>query len=961
MKNIIAISILAVFTTNVMAGTPPTTGELGRVSISYWTNIPYSSVDDLTSLATYPNQPNSREYSAVMEIPQNLNTNSGDLLQGFFYVPTTGTYTFAIASSASSQLWFSTDSNPSHATEIASVSGSTGYQKWYTSSTQTYTTSLTANEICYIKAIHKTGTGSSNMSVGLQPPGTGTITLMKTTNVAPYDPYAAYSSYAIDAGIQTQQVVQGTGTVTGTITEGVHPRLLISPASINRIVSAIATDPNQSFSWGRISNVVSGSGTDLMPMGDTTLAGPLISTNSPPVALCPQPPAPQSGQNSGPLLTYARNLQNRVYVLSLFYQVESVKNSSDPNLPKAVNQVWLELHAAQSWGTFITKSSGTLTGVWDANNQLDLADMANAYAIGYDWCYNAFTGTGGYPTQQDRNSILNSISQQALAEDDGGDGNPTGKGNQLLAWPFSGTTIEGNWGLICNGGAILAALAVDKDEVNGGYPNGNLGANVPQADAVLNTIFTGTATTTGTITGTPFPYIRSMTEFALPTGSFAAGGWDEGPAYWGESVKYLSLIFAGLETTAGTDYNLDLMPGISSTDSFIANDTGPLGLTFNFSDSNQSNYNLPAIQYLGLKYNQAQYSFPENIATDSAGHYPTDMLWYDPRVESWSASQWSQTAFSAAYNMGMISLRSAWGTGTTTYTNANAVYVGIKAGYNANVPTPTVEHISDQIGSFVFDALGVRWASQLGSDEYNGYPTGYFDLVASDSFPTRWSYYRTRAEGNNTLVIKPTNAGGQYSYGTATVTDLVSTGTTQMAIIDMTAAYDMADNLTAKTPTGTATPVTSAKRGFQILPGSTGYSDIMEMQDEVMTSSAQPLWWFMHTLVPSGDIAITQANTQTGAPSTALLTDPTTGNKLLVTLQRPVGASFQPAPMADTQFSGEPIPSGQNPNTNLVKLGINVTTASTGTTTVNVVMAPYTATQGSNPTPLPTPTALSSW
>jgi hypothetical protein len=50
-----------------------------------------------------------------------------------------------------------------------------------------------------------------------------------------------------------------------------------------------------------------------------------------------------------------------------------------------------------------------------------------------------------------------------------------------------------------------------------------------------------------------------------------------------------------------------------------------------------------------------------------------------------------------------------------------------------------------------------------------------------------------------------------------------------------------------------------------------------------------------------------------------------------VTLQRPVGASFKSTPMPDTQFAGEPVPSGQNPNTNLVKLGINLTTASTGT------------------------------
>jgi len=333
------------------------------------------------------------------------------------------------------------------------------------------------------------------------------------------------------------------------------------------------------------------------------------------------------------------------------------------------------------------------------------------------------------------------------------------------------------------------------------------------------------------------------------------------------------------------------------------------------------------------------------------------MLWYDPRIQAPDLTAPLSTYYT---NMGLISLRSAWG-------NTNALFAGITAGYNANAPAlppstgPAIEHEMDQIGSFVFDALGVRWASILGSDSYS--LAGYFDPKPWDT-TNRWQYYRCRAEGNNTLVINPTLGGGQYSYGTATITKFVSNTSLQEAIIDMTPVYAMTDSLTnpGTGAPGTATAVTSANRGFQILPGNTGFSDIMQVQDEVTTSSAQTLWWFMHTLIPASNITITAYNANTGAPSTALLTDTTGANHLLVTLQSPVGASFQASPMPATPFSTSPVEPLQNPNTSpaYVKLGIKLMTTSTGTTTVNVVMAPYTTAQGTNPT-LPAVTPLSSW
>ena len=76
-------------------------------------------------------------------------------------------------------------------------------------------------------------------------------------------------------------------------------------------------------------------------------------------------------------------------------------------------------------------------------------------------------------------------------------------------------------------------------------------------------------------------------------------------------------------------------------------------------------------------------------------------------------------------------MRSAWD-------DPNAVSVDFKAGDNK------ANHSHLDLGSFIVDALGVRWACDLGADDYN--MPGYFG-------GKRWTYYRLRAEGHNTLVI----------------------------------------------------------------------------------------------------------------------------------------------------------------------------------------------------------------
>ena len=66
-------------------------------------------------------------------------------------------------------------------------------------------------------------------------------------------------------------------------------------------------------------------------------------------------------------------------------------------------------------------------------------------------------------------------------------------------------------------------------------------------------------------------------------------------------------------------------------------------------------------------------------------------------------------------------------------------------------------------GTFVLDAMGERWASELGADDYN--ITGYFDNAGGG----RWQYYRCTAQGQNVIAMNPVTETGQTPTGFTTI------------------------------------------------------------------------------------------------------------------------------------------------------------------------------------------------
>jgi hypothetical protein len=138
-------------------------------------------------------------------------------------------------------------------------------------------------------------------------------------------------------------------------------------------------------------------------------------------------------------------------------------------------------------------------------------------------------------------------------------------------------------------------------------------------------------------------------------------------------------------------------------------------------------------------------------------------------------------------------------------------FVGFKGG------DAQASHGHLDLGSFVFDALGQRWAADLSGDSYS--LPGYFG-------DERWNYYRMRTEGHNTLTVDGRN---QDLDAKAPIVATSSAMNNLFAVADLSQAYKGR--------------LSSWKRGVRLL----GERRIL-VQDEFIPASAPVnVIWNLHT------------------------------------------------------------------------------------------------------------------
>jgi hypothetical protein len=274
-------------------------------------------------------------------------------------------------------------------------------------------------------------------------------------------------------------------------------------------------------------------------------------------------------------------------------------------------------------------------------------------------------------------------------------------------------------------------------------------------------------------------------------------------------------------------------------------------------------------------------------------------MWYDP-IPNFTAP-----ALDAYFRRAeVVTMRQAWN-------DPMATFAAFKAGSNA------VNHSHLDIGSFGLQALGERWAIDLGGDDYN--LPGYFNMTQ------RWTYYRTRAEGHNTIVINPDGRPDQNINADTKITNFSSQVQSAFGIADLSAAY----------------PGQTVKRGLQLLDNRHN----VLVQDEIKTANPATVWWFMHT---KAAIVVDTSGTS------AILS---LGDKRL--WARIIGLNGAKFVVVDAKPSPtSPHPNGQNVNARFRKLSIqlaNVTEAR-----ITVLFVPLEAGQNP-PTQLPVVKPLEQW
>lgn len=422
---------------------------------------------------------------------------------------------------------------------------------------------------------------------------------------------------------------------------------------------------------------------------------------------------------------------------------------------------------------------------WNPAHFVDVAEMTNALAIGYDWLYANLT-------PEDRAVIRAAIVEKGLK--------PGLDAYERKAW----WAVEGrnNWTQVCNGGLIAGALAVAEDE--------------PALAARLIELTRGAGMQ------------RRMRLYAPD------GGDEEGPGYWGYATSYTTFHLSALQTALGTDFGLGEAEGFAQTGAFRIHSIGPTGLPFNYGDAAESGEEAPQMFWLAARFDRPEYAAHERERLQR-GATPPDIfhLLWAPRIPSRDATPPPTSAQFRGIDLAF--LRGDW-------RDPNTTWVGVKGGRN------TASHGHLDLGTFVVDALGERWAVDLGPDDH----------ALPDYFgPLRWTYFRLRTESHNTLLV---NGANQGLTAQAPILRFKDDSYRSFAVVDLTAAY--------------APEARKAHRGVALVDG----RDVL-VQDEISAGAPVDVIWQMLTraeITVSNRTAVLRQNGKTLAlrvvePAGALL------------------------------------------------------------------------------------------
>ncbi len=537
---------------------------------------------------------------------------------------------------------------------------------------------------------------------------------------------------------------------------GVHPYLMLNQADFDRLNYYKKKEPTLAAYIKNIANTYD--------VGRSTyLADPVVYNIS----------------DGSRLLPVSREAKDRTRNFALLYKLYEFDNPEKATL--LAERLWEELEAICNFPD------------WHPQHYLDTAEMAYGVAIGYDWLYDYWKK---YDAENGTDRL--GIMERALYEYSlkTTTALPDGSGYYDLG------AETNNWNGVCNGGTMVAALAL-----------------------VTNPTYREDAIT-----------VIGASIIGVESGMWAYGpdgGYEEGSSYWAYATTYLSVLMSSLDSACGTDYGLYNIPGFAHSIYFTTY-IGTMDTTWGFHDVASISADTSIAGWFAMKSGDGNINAIRRQAIDngwkSSNWY--DVVWFSPHI----VNETITLALDSYYSLDtVITFRDSWD-------EKNSVFVGLHGGDNQ------ASHGDLDIGNFVIYVDGVQMISELGMDEYN--IAGYFGIY-------RWSYYRKRAEGQNTLVMIPhgeswdgktgipkadpvTNKDGtgdepipdQNSSAVSKCLRYEASSNSALAVVDMAPAYK--------------DYVADGKGAIRGLWFKDDRSTII-IQDEGTYSRPMDIWWFAHT------------------------------------------------------------------------------------------------------------------
>ena len=430
---------------------------------------------------------------------------------------------------------------------------------------------------------------------------------------------------------------------------------------------------------------------------------------------------------------------------------------------------------------------------WGPGYMTHCAQIVSAYAIAYDWLYNAYEKLG-FDTVVIANAIFELGVHDGYVSSIGNVAeHPRGLGD-LSSYNMNtdSTNAVGTSGMIIGSLAILDFITSE---------------NAPET-AYDETVY---------VLGNN---IQNLVQFGLdiyaPDGSYI-----ESATYWELATSNLFRMIMALSSATGSDYGLMDTWGlnktcyyaihIESSDGFIWNyhDGGLDGIPSSIYEPEElASLNTDMLNFVGAYLGDANLIAIRDYqlkTTKSATIY--DLLFY-PFDGITKAPELALDYHMEAID-GYVS-RSDW--------NEGAMYTGLMGGSN------NANHGHIDSGNFIYYNKGISWIADLGTE--NPYVQDY--NVAG----TRYQYYRASSEGQNVIIVTDdtTNtAYGQYTKAGGYITKTYQNEHGSYVHLDNSSVYP---NM-----------VSFAKRGMLV----TNDRQTVVLQDELSFIKVRSLAWIVHT------------------------------------------------------------------------------------------------------------------